>query len=1104
MNENEKQALLNIELFLKDDTRPNVPKVLKRKGEFTKKFLAYNRKLIREGKTFFYADKTRYYDPVNQSFKNRAGKTGLKLNLSVSMPILDSNTTVSYKTKTIMNIKRLNSTNNVTITVDLKKINFKELIGLIKLYAGFPTRLVSSSVNSNKIITLSDTNLNELSNINELTYQENGSDMEYIQDIINNDGVITISNVVVDFLNDNEGEFFKYFNMTHYDFNRYDIRKEGAMKYSKNCLLIALENGGLSVEKCNRFKSITKNGIIPTCKLNAICKELDICIDIRKLITNRDNTNHKQMVFGDKTKEKFKMGLIDNHYFIYEKTNNTRYSLEHYETIKDIKNCNTIAGFHVSGSYKKDKSKFINSFDVVKILLEQKDKLLKPIPYDLITRTPYFEAQMNSDDLVEIEFDDLKTNLIVKTDNIEHYIVYFDFETLTKGKHVPYLLCCITQEGKTKTFEGAECGMYFINWLKKLKKKKIQLVAHNLKYDFSFIWEYIFHLTPIISGNRLIGGGGLIRINKSEFIEVVFQDSYNLISCKLSDFGDMFQLDNRKEFMPYSAYTEKNLSCKSISLKKVYKSKEFKTQEDKDLFYNNCVEWDCIMMNGNKVYIDIVKYSKQYCKIDCKVLKGGYEKFREQIETVCDLDIKNYCTSASLANDFMIREGVYDGCFKISGVVRAFIQKCVYGGKVMTRRNEKFSINTNTADYDCTSEYPSAMAEMKGVLMGSPKLLHKEQLNKEFLDSVDGYFVKVLCNNNSSKKLDFPMLSIVDENGIRQYTNETQNRFFYLDKTMVEDAINFIGLDFTYICGYYYNEGRNPQIRTTIRHLFEQRLKMKKVKNPIQSVYKLLMNSAYGKSLLKPIDTNANVINNDKLEKYIAKHYNFIKEIVPLNSKVSHVKLINPINKHYNNCYFGVEVLSMAKRIMSRVMITAEDLKIPMYYTDTDSIHIDYDGVEKLETEYEKRFNKVLKGKNLGQFHIDFDLKGAESHTIKSVKSIYLGKKCYLDMLEGYDKKGNKITGEHLRMKGIPNRCLNYYADKLYNGSVYDMYKDLLDGQAIEFDLLCEDNAIKFAYQGFDVKSLGYYKKDSTGKKVMCDYENTDECKSEFMRTIKF
>ena len=95
---------------------------------------------------------------------------------------------------------------------------------------------------------------------------------------------------------------------------------------------------------------------------------------------------------------------------------------------------------------------------------------------------------------------------------------------------------------------------------------------------------------------------------------------------------------------------------------------------------------------------------------------------------VCKLNIKNYCTSASIAHDFMILQGVYEGSYSISGIVRAFIQKCVYGGKVMTRRNEKFIIEKETADYDCTSEYPSAMVEMKGVLMGKPKLLQKEHL----------------------------------------------------------------------------------------------------------------------------------------------------------------------------------------------------------------------------------------------------------------------------------------------------------------------------------------------------------------------------------------
>ena len=1123
MNENEQQQFIQIKLLLRKarkEDKVNI-NIYKTDGKFTEKFKKFNRKMIREGKTFFYAPKDKFYNSKTGGFsafkylkKLRNGEKvlikkqrDLKLNLSVNLNYFESKTVNTYKNQVITQLQTLNSTDKVSITINLNKINFKELIVLIRQYVP-NTKLTSTTVNSNNVIMLSENNLNELSKINELTYQANGSDMDYLLNTIKSGGIITISNLgTPNFINENEGEFFKWYNTTNYDFSRYDIRNESniELEYSKNCLLVALENGGLSSDKINKFKSITKNGIIPTCKLPKICNELDICIDVRKLTTGNDSHLSRQMVYGDKTKEKFKLGLIRNHYFILEKTCNTRYSLEHYDTIKDIKNCNEIKSIRANGKYNKDKTKFINSFDLVRILLEQEEKLLKPIPYDIICRTPYFEKDMTSDDLIEIDDSDLDSNSMVSSDNSDTYLIYFDFETITTGeKHQPYLVCAITQDGIKKCFRGVDCGRYFTNWLKSFDTDEIQLVAHNLKYDFSFIWEYIFCLNPIISGSRLLGGSGRLYGCKDIYTDIVFQDSYNLISCKLSDFTGMFQLESRKEFLPYSAYNETSVN-ELTKLETIFKSKEFKSQADKDLFYNNCIEWECIIVKNNKEYINLVEYSKKYCEIDCLVLKQGYEKFREQIKEVCDLDIKDYCTSASLANDFMIKEGVYDGCYKIAGIPRAFIQKCVYGGKVMTRRNEKFIIEKDTADYDCTSEYPSAMAEMEGVLKGKPKLLHEEHLNKEFLNSIDGYFVKVLCKNNSKKILDFPMLSYLDDNEIRQYTNNTKDKFYYLDKTMVEDAINFLGLEFDFICGYYYNEGRNPQIRKTIRHLFDTRVQKKKEKNPIQAVYKLLMNSAYGKSLLKPIDTDSKIINTGyKLEDYINKHYNFIKSITPLNSKTNQVKLIKPINKHFNNCYFGVEVLSMAKRIMSRVMITAEDMKIPMYYTDTDSIHIDYDGVEKLETEYLKRYGKVLKGKDLGQFHIDFELKGALSHTIKSKKSIYLGKKCYLDMLEGKDKDGNIVTGQHVRMKGIPNRCLEYYSNKLYNGSMWDMYKDLHDGVAVKFDLLCENTAIKFAYDGFDVKSLGYYKKDSEGNKVKCSYDDTEECNSEFARTVKF
>jgi len=47
---------------------------------------------------------------------------------------------------------------------------------------------------------------------------------------------------------------------------------------------------------------------------------------------------------------------------------------------------------------------------------------------------------------------------------------------------------------------------------------------------------------------------------------------------------------------------------------------------------------------------------------------------------------------------------------------------------------------------DGVSLYPSAMKrlseELGGILQGTPKILKEHQLTKQFLDSVDGYFIE--------------------------------------------------------------------------------------------------------------------------------------------------------------------------------------------------------------------------------------------------------------------------------------------------------------------------------------------------------------------------
>jgi hypothetical protein len=143
---------------------------------------------------------------------------------------------------------------------------------------------------------------------------------------------------------------------------------------------------------------------------------------------------------------------------------------------------------------------------------------------------------------------------------------------------------------------------------------------------------------------------------------------------------------------------------------------------------------------------------------------------------------------------------------------------------------------------------------------------------------------------------------------------------------------------------------------------------------------------------------------------------------------------------------------------MNRVMCLAEDLGLNQYYSDTDSIHIDYDDVAILEKAYNKKYNTKLIGKDVGQFHIDFDdtLQGIKCRDVHSDYLIALGKKIYIDRLIGYDlKTNNKIIDYHIRLKGISNDSILYTARKFYNGEVIKLYEDLIKGNTIEFDLLC-------------------------------------------------
>lgn len=1063
------------------------PKKLLVGGKPTKKALAFNRKLIQEGKTFSYLDANKFIKvgkdgiarEVKKKFdKRRKDKVLLKSQKElptygsiISKGNLKNETDKKYSMTINKSFNRNKNKNNSLVNVDLKKMSLANLLDILKSYQNKNSKYIIQPKGSKNWITLSSGNIERLKNYQALTGDEfgerAGSDNQFIFQL---DNMPEVKVKLIKVTGQKpQGSFFKYYHNLPLDLTRYDIYSEAPKNYNQNCLIKALIESGLPEDKINCIKSFVKCGSVPTCKLTAICDKLGIKITLRK-------PNSKNLLKFGKTGDEYKLGLIDNHYFIIDKTNITSFSIKNIELVKDFDDWNNI--YKIGDGYiRRTKERFIDSYNLILLLLEYKEQFLEPIPTSDILSTQYFNTHEESE---ELEFDDLiscKINETIKSEKNDYPICYFDFETTTNGdNHIPYL-CCADFLDEQVIFYGDECGKKLMNWIKKkCEKEEIEdmlLVAHNLRYDFTFIMEYLYALKPVLKGNRLMGGTGKLYYGNKAFSKIHFLDSCNLISSKLSGFGKMFNLEQGKEIMPYSVYTNENVDKRFINTNEMLESID---KKDKEQFLENVEKWNC----GDNEEIDIIAYSAKYCEIDVDVLKNGFETFRMWIKEVCNLDIKNYCSIASLGLDYIVSKGCFEECFKICGVPRDFIQKCVVGGRCMTRDSKKWKTQKKVADFDAVSLYPSAMARMEGFLKGKPKVI----MNKSFdwlLKNTDGFFVKALCLNNPSINRGFPLLSKTDaKTGIRNFSNETKNEVFYLDKTLYEECKKYQGLEFKIICGYYYDEGRNNKINSVIKHLFNARIQAKKQKNPIQAIYKLLMNSCYGKCLLKPIDSENEIVSANNWDNYLSYNYNFIKDFTQMGNCYI-VNKIKPINEHFNNVYAGVEILSMSKRIMNEVMCLAEDLELNIYYTDTDSMHIDQKHIPILEKEFNKLHNRELIGKNMGQFHSDFDL--GDCDDVVAVESIFLGKKAYIDKLVGNDN-GVEEIGYHIRMKGVSSMAIDHYVEKNVTNYM-DLYNRLYEIGTLEdgtfFDLLAGGKACKFHYNAdMSVSSLSEFQRKVT------------------------
>ncbi len=658
--------------------------------------------------------------------------------------------------------------------------------------------------------------------------------------------------------------------------------------------------------------------------------------------------------------------------------------------------------------------------------------------------------------------------------------IYLDFESTTDGDtHKAYLGCWSVDGDDQIYYTNTNMpGLEFLNWVLdrygvELSKEvdpdedkqplpSVCVIAHNITYDASFLMMHLGRLELVERGTSIICGNGVYRreddLEGYFAVKLEFKDSQKMIAGTLASFASKFNLEIVKEVMPYDLYTEEFVTSGGWATEEELRL--VTPEHDYPLLMTNLHEMGVSDDHGRW---DMIHYSRWYCQADVRLLKKGWNVFRDDTLRQVDIDVNFYPTTASLADAYLTEEGCYDGVYEVSGVAREFISRCNIGGRVMCRNNQPQIVEEPLADLDAVSLYPSAMISIPGYLKGKPKVWNPS-VN---LATADGYFLKVLIKT-VPKKWAFPITRICTKEGGNNWTNDLENQVIYVDRPTFEDLCFYSEshderMDFEVIQGYYYDEGRNTRIQDVMRHLFDVRLELKRIKSSAQEGIKLMMNSAYGKCGLKPIDTNVHYVPPWKSINFLHNHHNHMKHYIVMPNGSYRFETYKPIDVHFNKQHISCEILSWSKRLMNRVMCLAEDMGIGIFYTDTDSMHIQNSKVDELAEEFKRKYQQEMIGNGVGQFHVDFDFKScfskegdtlvrntkASTGEIVAKKAIFLGKKSYIDHL--VDEAG--VEAYHVRLKGIPIKCIMSKCNRDYEGCPMKLFDDMFAGNPVDFEL---------------------------------------------------
>jgi len=599
---------------------------------------------------------------------------------------------------------------------------------------------------------------------------------------------------------------------------------------------------------------------------------------------------------------------------------------------------------------------------------------------------------------------------------------------------------------------------------------------------------------------------GNIPMSEKDYYVIKIRDSLKILKGSLKSLPETLSIKglSKKEAINYNYYTVENMNKYNRISVEDYQTgmnkgdvEKFQSILKASLSRNNPYDYrshpeDSDTLRG---WFNPALYYSEYLIYDVKVLDKCLKRYREMIydmtinqqlqklvaeagETLSGdnegIDVCSILTTASLAHTMVGISGCYEGLVGVKRTLREYIQQSVKGGRVYV--NPQYAsdpVVDDIQDFDGVSQYPSAMVRMcrdYGLPQGKVYEAPADWKYEDYQSSEVSWYVCTIKITKIGKRIQIPCISVKNKN-ICEYVNdlpEGKPIITGVNKIDLEDYIKYQHIDFEILSGVFWkaSNGVNRKLGLLMERFHEWRKTAKAENNDsLSSIIKDVMNTTFGKTIAKKCNTQTVFKRKKDTDEFYLSKFGLIESAEPIldvNSSVSQTKFkVKNIDDSLTLNFVGSMCLSMAKRMSNEVFNIADDLNIPIFYTDTDSCHLLGRDIPRLEAEYKSRFGKDLVDDNkLGCFHSDFKLTyklfdkdgkpalneygNQKVKKCKDVRSLFfcsMGSKVYLDILEGIDGDGKKRFGIHFKCKGITQDGIDYKIKELISELPQDYRK---------------------------------------------------------------